>query len=166
MSFLESFNDRNDTVPGQWSLREEQEQAGMARLVAPGLRTRGDFGLFECTLEPGAGAVPHVHQGFSESFYVLDGRLRLRAGDDVRLGGPGDFVYIPPGGVHVFRNDTDDVVRFLLIFSPGAPREAYFRDMAALATRSTAPTADEIDELASRHDQVNLRDPRWALPSR
>ena len=48
-------------------------------------------------------------------------------------GHPNDFLYVPPGGVHAFRNEADEPTSFLILFAPGAPREAYFEGMAQLA---------------------------------
>ena len=50
------------------------------RMVAPGSETAGRFGLVEYRLAPRSpGAAPHYHQTFSESFYVVSGRLTLYA---------------------------------------------------------------------------------------
>ena len=146
-----------------WRPGAEHERTAMNTFVAPGTVVEGEFGLFDNVLAPGQGAVPHFHTGFSESFYILEGSLSLRAGDVTRTVVPGDFVYVPPTGIHVFRNDGDVDTRFLLIFSPGAPREQYFREMAELFSRETPVTQEEVDDVAARHDQINVHDPRWAL---
>jgi uncharacterized cupin superfamily protein len=50
------------------------------RMVAPGRVTGGRFGLVEYRLAPRSrGAQPHYHRTFSESFYVVSGRLTLYA---------------------------------------------------------------------------------------
>ncbi|MBW0117177.1 cupin domain-containing protein [Pseudonocardia abyssalis] len=128
-------------------------------IVAPGSTTEQEYGLFEVRLSPGApGALPHYHEGFSESFYVLSGRLAVRTGDLWTSAGSGDLVRVPRRGVHAFRPDGDDETRFLILFTPaGQPREEYFAEMAALADRDVPPTTAEIDAIALRHDQVNLR---------
>ncbi len=49
------------------------------RLVATSETTDGEFGLFEIEIGAGAGtARPHYHTGFTESFYILAGSVRLR----------------------------------------------------------------------------------------
>lgn len=152
-----------DEHPAVWRSGADHERTPMTTFVAPGSSVAGEFGLFDNVLRPGQGTVPHFHTGFSESFYILDGTVSLRAGDITRAVGPGDFVYVPRNGIHVFRNDGDVDARFLLIFSPGAPREQYFRDMAELVAGGGTPTREEFDEVAARHDQTNVHDPRWAL---
>ena len=146
--------------PATVSRHTDQETAGQTRFIATGTQTRGDFGLFEVTLPPGGGGPgPHVHRTFSESFHVLEGRLAVLDGDTWTTAGPGDLVYVPRSGVHGFRAADDDAgCRFLILFTPGAPREDYFRGMAALHADGHVPTTDELDELAARYDQLNLRD--------
>ncbi len=55
--------------------------AATVALVAPGSLTPGRFGLFRWDLAAHAGGPdPHFHTTFSESFYVLNGTLRLGDG--------------------------------------------------------------------------------------
>ena len=44
----------------------------------------------------------------------------------------GDSLYIPMGGVHGFRALSDEPSSMLILFGPGAPREQYFRELAAI----------------------------------
>ena len=64
----------------------------------------------------------------------------------------GDFVYVPPGGVHGFHNESGEPASFLLLFTPGAPREAYFETLAEIASGRQF-TPDDWRELYQRHDQ-------------
>jgi hypothetical protein len=52
------------------------------RFTAPGSATSGQYGLFEWNMTgtPG-GADPHFHKTFSESFYVIEGTVRLFNGE-------------------------------------------------------------------------------------
>ena len=47
--------------------------------------------------------------------------------------------------------------RFLILFTPGAPREAYFEGLVELTGGGRTPTTAEIDAFALQHDQLNLR---------
>lgn len=145
--------------------RDEQRRGGsrptsQVRYVAVGGMTGGDFGLFESGLGPGgSGPGPHYHQGFSESFYVLQGRLSVLSGDDRITVGPGELVYVPRYGIHGFSNASDEEdTRFLILFTPGAPREEYFDAMASLRANGYQPSIAEVDEVARRFDQINIRD--------
>ena len=111
--------------------------------------TGGDYGLYRVDIAPaGGGPGPHYHRTMSEAFFVLSGRMRLYDGNAWVDGNQGDFLYVPPGGIHGFRNEADEPASMLMLFSPGAPREAYFEGFAKLADL----TDDERREWFVRHD--------------
>ena len=113
--------------------------------------TGGSFYLGEVVIEPGfAGPPPHIHERLHDMFYVLDGTLTLRLGDETLELAPGSFACVPPGTVHTFSNRSDQPVRFLNFNTPGG-WENYMRDLAgALADGNSTP--DEIGRIASRYD--------------
>ncbi|MGI8693371.1 MAG: hypothetical protein ACR2JK_10815 [Geodermatophilaceae bacterium] len=47
--------------------------------------------------------------------------------------------------------------RFLILFTPGIPREEYFDGLAACRAAGLELTEAEIDEFARRHGQINVR---------
>ena len=128
-------------------------------LVATGDVTGGEFGLFEVDVDPGGGTSgSHYHTGFTESFYVLDGSVALTLGDEVVVAGPGDFAFVPRNGVHGFANASEtESARMLILFTPGVAREEYFRELIELYMSEPDPTPEQVDAVAARHDQVNLR---------
>ena len=98
-----------------------------------------------------------MHRTFSESFYVLSGELTIFEGQAWTPLGPGDFVHVPDGGVHGFRNDADVETAFLILFSPGIARERFFTELAEIrAGTRVLSTPEEWVEFYARHDQVNL----------
>ena len=64
---------------------------------------------------------------------------------------PGDYMFVPEGGVHGFRNESGEPASMLILFAPGAPREGYFEGLAEWAT-GPKPTDDERAEFMLRHD--------------
>lgn len=122
--------------------------------VAPGDLTGGRYGLYRFDLTPGTGgASPHLHTGFSESFYVLSGTLTLFDGRSWVPGGPGSFVHVPEHGVHGFRNDTTEPASFLVLFAPGVAREDFFRELAETAASGRQLSEQELVDFYQRHDQ-------------
>ena len=100
---------------------------GSCDYLAIGAATRGDFGLYRWNMGPEpSGPAPHFHRGISESFFVLVGTVRIYDGTRWLDCRPGDFVHVPDGGVHAFRNESGEPAEMLLHFAPGAPREGYF----------------------------------------
>ena len=124
------------------------------RFVAPGSATRDEFGLFRWEMRPHAGGpAAHFHRGFSESFYILAGTVRLYDGARWLEATAGDFLYVPQGGVHAFANEADDEAAMLILFSPGAPRERYFEELAEIGNSGHQLSPEEWTELYARHDQ-------------
>jgi mannose-6-phosphate isomerase-like protein (cupin superfamily) len=104
------------------------------RYLATGDSTDGLFGLYRWDAKPHAGgAAPHFHKTFSESFFVLSGTVRVYDGEHWIDADAGDFIYVPPGGIHGFSVDSDEPASMLLLFTPGAPREPYFEGLSRLA---------------------------------
>ena len=109
----------------------------------------GDFGLYRVDMGPGPGGPStHFHRAMSESFFVLSGTLRLFDGERWVDGTAGDFLYVPPGGLHAFRNESGEPVSMLMLFTPGAPREAYFEGITQLAGMDD----EERAEFFTHHD--------------
>ena len=128
-----------------------------ARFIAPGSLTGGRFGLFQWDMPARAGgASPHFHRTFSESFYVLSGTVQLYDGAAWAGAGAGDFLYVPEGGVHGFRNDADEAASMLILFAPGPPRERYFEELAEIFEAGRELSDQEWTELFARHDQYTV----------
>ncbi len=135
-----------------------QTATSSVRFIALGEQTERDFGLFEYVLAAASGgASPHYHRGFSETFYILDGSLDILNGHDWVAAGNGDLVYVPRESVHGFRNSSNDPVRFLILFTPGVAREAYFRGIAERRAAGITLSEAEQDQFAAQYDQYNVR---------
>lgn len=133
--------------------------AGAIHYLATGASTNGQFGLYRVEMQPhtpGAGA--HFHKTISESFFILSGMVELFNGERWINANAGDFLYVPEGGIHGFRNDTDETAMMLLLFSPGAPREEYFETIAEIAAGRKI-SEEEWAAFCLRHDNYFL-DPK------
>jgi mannose-6-phosphate isomerase-like protein (cupin superfamily) len=127
------------------------------RFVAPGSVTAGRYGLFEYRMAPRSpGPRPHYHRTFSESFYVLEGRVAIFDGQRWGSFGVGDYAHVPEGGVHAFRNEGDEPAAFLILFAPGIARERFFSELAEIRETGRVLSEEEWVAFYARHDQVNL----------
>jgi mannose-6-phosphate isomerase-like protein (cupin superfamily) len=79
--------------------------------------------------DPGAPAGPprliaplHSHNNDSEAFYVLEGVLHVRVGEDVFEARRGCGVFVPRGTPHTYWNPTEEKTVYLLIMTPGIYR--------------------------------------------
>ena len=122
--------------------------------LASGASTDGLFGLYRWEMGPEpSGPGPHFHRSIAESFYVLSGTIRIFDGSTWIETAPGDFVHVPAGGIHGFRNESGAPASMLLHFAPGAPREGYFEGLAEFAV-SGKPSDEELAAFYLRHDNV------------
>jgi mannose-6-phosphate isomerase-like protein (cupin superfamily) len=56
----------------------------------------------------------HSHRTIEEIYFVLDGEVAVKLGDDVVTLGPRDAVLIPPGTPRSVRNDSDAEAAFAM----------------------------------------------------
>jgi mannose-6-phosphate isomerase-like protein (cupin superfamily) len=112
------------------------------------------FGLYRWEFsEAVSGPGPHFHRTIAESFYILTGEVKVYDGTGWVTARPGDFLHVPPGGLHGFRNESGAEASMLLHFAPGAPREAYFEGLDRMA-RGEKWTEEEYDAFMAAHDNV------------
>lgn len=122
--------------------------------LATGESTGGLFGLYRWEFSGAvSGPGAHFHRTISESFYILAGAVRVFDGKEWVTARPGDFLHVPPGGLHGFRNESGEPASMLLHFAPGAPREAYFEGLLRLA-EGEQWSADEYADFMAEHDNA------------
>jgi mannose-6-phosphate isomerase-like protein (cupin superfamily) len=108
----------------------------------------------------------HVHRREDELFHVLEGELRVRAGDaDIRIGA-GESTLAPKRVPHTYRVESPDGARWLLITTRGDFERfmrAVSRHAAApgLPTPQGPPTGDQADAFAAaaRQHQIDFVGP-------
>jgi len=123
-----------------------------AHFLMTGKVSHGLFGLYRWEMsEEVTGPGPHFHRSIQESFYVLSGSIRIYDGRRWIETVAGDFVHVPEGGIHGFRNESGAPAAMLIHFAPGAPREAYFEGTAAMS-RGLTMTDEEAAEFYLLHD--------------
>ncbi len=101
---------------------------------------------------PGGGPPPHIHHHEEESFYLLQGTLTIQAAGRTLQASPGDFMHIPRGTVHTFRNDGTADAKMLVTISPAGPAglEKFFEESFYPATDRTAAPQLLTEELMRR----------------
>ena len=60
----------------------------------------------------------HLHHSDDEAWYVLEGRLCVRAGEEDVEAAAGSAVLVPRGTAHTYWNPGPDPVRYLLFMTP------------------------------------------------
>jgi hypothetical protein len=90
----------------------------------------------------------HVHHSDDEAWYVLDGVLRFRIGDEVFEAGPGGAVLAPKGTPHAYGNARrGKAARYLLVMTP---------TIRALVQALHKPGAGDYTAIFRAHDSELL----------
>lgn len=104
--------------------------------------------VFEARTGPGEmGARPHTHALHLDTFYVLEGELEFRLGDETIRLPAGSSIAAPPGVVHGFRNPGTTEARWLNVHAPGI----WFR-----GRRAKLPT-DQFDTHGVERGRTDVR---------
>jgi quercetin dioxygenase-like cupin family protein len=125
-------------------------------ILATGKDTNGAYAQVEGVLMPGGEAPPHIHHREDETFYVVDGSLELRLGDDTLVALPGDYMQVPRGTVHAVRNVGEHMARALVTFVP-AGLERFFMEVYQPVAGRTAPPPPPPADLMDRMIQAAPR---------
>ena len=90
-------------------------------LLGSAIGSAGDnFVIVEWTAEVGDHWIAplHVHDRDDEAWYVLEGTLGLRLGEQEVEAGPGSAVLARRGTPHTYRNAGASEARYLLVMTP------------------------------------------------
>ena len=126
--------------------------------LVTGEESGGAYFVMEALVPPGGGPPPHIHTREDETFYLLEGQLEFLSGDETIVAGRGDFVSVPRGTVHRFKNTGDDTARVILTFTP-AGIEHWFEETLEAAPNVFAveDVPDNIEEVAARYAEAAPR---------
>jgi mannose-6-phosphate isomerase-like protein (cupin superfamily) len=139
-------------LPGQG----ERIEAGAitTTMKATAATTGGAFSLSEGTIPAGmSGPPPHAHRQTTDTYYVLEGTLRVTVSGREVDAPAGSYILVPPGVVHTFANTSDAPVRVLNLNAPGG-WEHYLRELAGAMHAGTFPGTAEFARLVAKYDFV------------
>jgi quercetin dioxygenase-like cupin family protein len=129
--------------------------------LVTGAESGGAYFAMEALVPPGGGPPRHIHTREDETFYLLQGNVEVLLGEQTVVAGPGDFVNVPRGIVHRFRNTGTDTARIILTFTP-AGIEHWFEETLERAPNEVRveDVPDNIEEVAARYAAAA---PRYGL---
>ncbi len=113
---------------------------------------------------PGQEQAPHVHAESEKIYHVLEGTATVTAGQASYTLTPGEIIHIPKGEPHGVRNDTEGVVRTLVMMAPlpgsGGGESGHTHEHVDQAERTmavfTVSSSREEDEDESGHRLIEL----------
>src|SRR4051794_14689888 len=132
---------------------------GTCSLLSTDKDTDGLYGLYRWDFAAApSGPGTHFHKTMSEAFFILKGAVRLFNGEKWVEATPGDYLYVPPGGLHAFRNESGEEASMLILSARGPPRENYSGGLVG------GRRAQLGGAFSGEHDQYNGRG--WGAPDR
>ena len=81
----------------------------------------------------------HYHEIADEFFYVVDGTMTFKVGDEIKTIGNSGFVWIPRRVVHSFLIDSN-VSRLLFGYVPAGVEQMFIEAIKAGGNRASEPT--------------------------
>lgn len=127
--------------------------------LATGEETDGAYFMLEGVVPPGGGPPPHIHHTEAESFYLVNGTLQMHMGDSTVMASAGDFVSVPKGTPHSFKNVGNTNATMILTFVP-AGVEGFFKEAMVKAEDRTATppplTPEQIQKMVEVGPKYNL----------
>jgi quercetin dioxygenase-like cupin family protein len=127
--------------------------------LVTGEESGGAYFVMEALVPPGGGPPPHIHRREDETFYVLEGSCTFWLGDRMVVASAGDFVNVPRGTVHCFRNEGAETARLLITFTPSGI-ERFFEETLERVLDPAGPAPDNIEEVGARYAAAA---PRYGL---
>lgn len=124
--------------------------------LVTGAQSDNAYFIMEAIVPPAGGPPPHIHAAEQEAFYLLDGTLDILMGDKVVQASTGDFVHIPAGTIHCFRNTGNTIARVLVIFSPGGLERFFESTLEKVLIRSADPPQN-TDVVIARYLEAGPR---------
>jgi quercetin dioxygenase-like cupin family protein len=106
--------------------------------------TGGAYGLVESWVPAGASPPLHVHHREDEAFYVLEGELTIRCGEETFSAPAGSFAFLPCDVPHTFVVEGDRPAHLLTLISPGGG-ERFFVDAGRTPETEGLPPAGPPD---------------------
>ena len=82
--------------------------------------TGGAFDYFTVEVAPHGGPPLHVHHKREETIHVLNGRFKVRIGEETFELDQGGFAYLPSKVPHAFLNLTDAPAEIIVVYTPAA----------------------------------------------
>ncbi len=118
-----------------------------------GADTDGHFDFIEATITYLQGPPLHLHHEQDDTFFILEGTLKVQVGDELFDLHPGDLVCAPKGVPHTFANVNKEPVRVINIMTPGG-FDRFMEDFVSLPPGPPDPQI--LDELTQKHKTAFL----------
>ena len=138
------------------------------KILLPKAESAAGVSLIEHTMSEGFAVPLHVHNEEDETFYILEGKVRLFFVDAAGTGtdellSAGDFAYVPAGTPHAYR--VEEAARMTGTMTGGFER--FFQHMGTPTDHATTdqppfvPDFPRMQAAAEQHDMQFMPDYTW-----
>lgn len=108
--------------------------------------TNGTYSILESKVYLGGGPSPHLQTREFEGFYILKGELDFIIDGKQVTTKAGTVINIPPRVIHSFKNNTDTIVRVLVIIAPAGLEKMFEVGTEVSDINITKPSKTSIEE--------------------
>jgi mannose-6-phosphate isomerase-like protein (cupin superfamily) len=115
-----------------------------------------DAVVLEMTLPVGSSPPMHIHDDLDDAWYIIEGQMVVRCGDEELVAGAGQWVSMPRGVPHTFRVLGEREAKILLVHDNASFRD-FVRDLSTPAGERVVPSnpmfppIDELGRAAASH---------------
>lgn len=123
----------------------------------PAVITADKMSVIIAECPPGDRPVLHAHHRTNETFFCLEGRFRIRSGDEGEneiFLDPYDMIAVPPGVVRDFTNVSDKTAR-LLVWITGETEDA-FNDIEMPPVEAKALQEKFGDDILEKFEKIGV----------
>ncbi|KAI5055865.1 hypothetical protein GOP47_0029386 [Adiantum capillus-veneris] len=126
----------------------------LVTLKALGNETGGSYSLFEDIVPPGIGPPLHIHTQEEETWYMLEGELVWKVGNQEFTATKGSFIHLPRFVPHAFENKSNKPAHMVLTYAP-AGFEKWFLDVGKPVINQSEPPPESTKEDLARALQLS-----------
>src|SRR6266511_4118256 len=101
----------------------------------------------------------HIQTHEHEGFYVIEGQITFNVDKERIEAKPGTFVNVPPNVLHSFKNETNDIVKLIIILSPPGLEQIFVEIGAEVSDINVKPppfTNEQIQKFPSLATKYGL----------
>jgi mannose-6-phosphate isomerase-like protein (cupin superfamily) len=124
-----------------------------------GKDTNGNLYVFESSQNYREEGIPlHMHPDLDETFYVLEGNVKIKIGDEIYRLAPGDTILAPRNIPHGWVTNSAIPSKILIIVQGAGKMEAFFEELSKLKEFSPPIVA----EIYGKHNMILMGPPMEA----
>jgi quercetin dioxygenase-like cupin family protein len=120
-------------------------------------QTNRTYSIVEGRISPGGGSPSHIQTREYMGYYILDGELVFDIEGKQVISKAGTVINIPPNVIRSFKNNTDNVVRVLIMIAPAGMEKLFEEVGTEVFDINIAKTSSSSDEEKKRLIEISKK---------